>query len=111
MRTPFRTGAILATAIVMTASTAALPALAQDTATQPPKPLPPIELTEPTTVESCLQLLERVIQHAEAVDMLDDQVDKAEAELERMDISCREQRFPDAYDAAKAVEALMAANK
>ena len=75
------------------------------------KTLPPLDLIEPKTTEACLELLESVLEHAEAADLLDDQIDKSEAELERMDIACHDKRFADALDAAKIVAAMISTNK
>ena len=71
----------------------------------------PIVLTLATSTEECLKTLEAIVERAEDADMLDDQVDEAEAELERMDSHCNEQRFDDALQSAKAVMALVDANK
>ena len=75
------------------------------------RPLAPPHLEEPANVDSCLSLLERVIEHALAADMLDDQIEKSEAELERMETACYDKRFIEALDAAKTVALIVAANK
>lgn len=84
------------------------PAAAQGDNDKPPEPL---VLSQPETTQGCLSMMEDVIEHAAAADMLDDQVDKAEEELERMERHCFEKRFADALDSARAVMALVAANK
>jgi hypothetical protein len=71
----------------------------------------PLQFEEPATVDNCLNLLERIIEHALGADMLDDQIDKSEAELERMETACYEKRFPEALDAAKAIAGIVASNK
>ncbi len=75
------------------------------------KPAEPLVLVQPDSTEACLTTLEAVVERAEAADMLDDQVDEAEAELERMDGHCHEKRFAEALTSAKIVMALVTANK
>ncbi len=75
------------------------------------KPAEQLVLVQPDSTEACLTTLEAIIDRAEEADMLDDQVDEAEAELERMDGHCHEKRFAEALISAKAVMALVAANK
>lgn len=83
-------------------------AVAQDETARTAEPL---VLSLPETTEGCLSMLEDVIERAAAADMLDDQVDKAEAELERMEAHCFEKRFAEALGSAQVVMALVAANK
>ncbi len=83
-------------------------AVAQD---EPAKSPEPLVLSLPETTEGCLSMLEDVIERAASADMLDDQVEKAEAELERMEAHCFEKRFAEALGSAQVVMALVAANK
>ena len=87
---------------------AATPAAAE---AEKAKPVEPLVLVQPDSTEACLTTLEAVVERAEEADMLDDQVDEAEAELERMDAHCHEKRFSEALTSAKAVMALVVANK
>lgn len=75
----------------------------------PGRELPP--LVEPASTDDCLELLTAVVEFALDADMLDDQVDKAEEQLEEMETACHDRRFGDAVTAAKAVAQLIAANK
>lgn len=75
------------------------------------KPVEPLALSLPESADGCLSMLEAIIERAAAADMLDDQIDKAEAQLERMEVHCLEKRFVEALESAKAVMALVAANK
>ena len=83
-------------------------AVAQDESARTTEPL---VLSLPETTGGCLSMLEDVIERAAAADMLDDQVEKAEAELERMEAHCFEKRFAEALGSAQLVMALVAANK
>lgn len=87
---------------------AAPPAFAQPEQDKSPEPL---VLALPATTEACLEMMEAVIDRATEADMLDDQVDKAEAELDMMEAHCHEKRFAEALESAKAVMTLVAANK
>ncbi len=87
------------------------PAFAQEAAAVPVKPVEALQFQQPDSVDGCLGLLEKVIEHALGADMLDDQIDKSEAELERMESACYDKRFSEAVDAAKVVVNLVAANK
>ncbi len=71
----------------------------------------PLVMELPSTVEECLALFEAVLEHTLDADLLDDQVDEAEAELENMEGACLEKRFPDAIGAAQVVAGILATNK
>lgn len=70
-----------------------------------------LDVKLPTSKADCLALMEALVAHAEAADMLDDQVDATDAELERMETQCEESRFEEALAAARKVEAMIKANK
>lgn len=77
-------------------------------APQPPKPL---ALSLPTSLEQCLTTLTLVLDHAEAADLLDDQIDEAEEHLAKLETACHDSRFEDALAEARAIEKLVAMNK
>jgi hypothetical protein len=84
------------------------PAWAQE---ERPKAAEPLALSQPESVDGCLSMMEAVIERANTANMLDDQLDKAEAALEIMEEHCIERRFAEALASAHAVMALVNANK
>lgn len=100
---------ILLSAIVLAASAGM--GSAEEAASEGSKPPEPLKLEEPASVDVCLGMLEKVIEHALGADLLDDQIDKSELELERMESACYDKRFPEALDAAKMIVAIVATNK
>lgn len=105
---------IIMRAVVLAAALATvLPAvaLADDKPPTDPAAAQPVVLTEPSTVEGCLKNLELLVESAHALDLLDDQIDQAEAELAKMEQHCLEKQFEAAMTAARAVQQIVATNK
>lgn len=65
----------------------------------------------PTSVEECLRQLQALVAEAHAIDLLDDQIDQAEAAIARMERHCLASEFTQAMAAADDVHKILATNK
>lgn len=78
---------------------------------EPEKAPKGLTLNVPASTLDCLKTLESVLESALDADLLDDQMEEAELELEKLETACHDQKFNEAIQAAKAIEKLILANK
>ena len=86
-------------------------AVAQSTESAPATMSQPPAMVQPADVDDCLAFVETVLVYAVDADLLDDQIEEAETELEKMEAACYSKRFDDALEFAKAIVTIVSSNK